>query len=790
MPVLGISVAAAQPPRDGMVLHLDAAGIPEADVANDGKVARWPDLSGRGNHVEQPDSTLRPVRVPGALNGMPVLVFSGKEFLDGPAVLQEGDLTFTFAAVWRRENTVGSQVICEQGAGGPGRRASLLTVDDRYGFNGQNNDQHSLLPYRASYFTVSVLTLDESGFARLWHNDSQTGTGARGQIDGTLQNTGATRFRVGAKIEGGGERLNGRIAEVIVYDRVLEPAEIKELNRYLGAKWDLGQTDKDGRRRMATMPTEEMDRGPDYTSKVPRFVFGETLEEQEAQLTDNPLVLRFAESRRELAADRYRPLYHFVSPESGLNDPNGLCFWQGRWHLFYQGYPPEDPRQHWGHAVSDDLIHWRDLPYAIYPDPEERCFSGAALAEDDRVIAMYHGTKVGNMVAVSSDPLLLNWEKVSGQAVIPIRNRDGSRPPYRVFDPCIWKKGEHYYSLSAGTVPHEHSGRRLRADFLLRSRDLVEWEYLHPFVDGDVFGLPGDDGACPYFWPIGDKHVLLHVSHMSGGKYIIGDYDEEADKLKATGGGDFNFGSLGPGGVHAPSACPDGNGGVIAIFNMNPAKHTPGWDHIMGLPRRLTLLEHDELGQEPAGDIESLRSSHVALGPLGLPANQEVVLDGVSGDAMEIELAIDPKGAQMIEVNVLRSPGREEFTRIAFYSHRGYRDWQRYDGWNWKEVHASRASVITLDNSRSSALPDAPSRPPESAPFHVAPGESLRLRIFVDKSIVEVFANGRQCVAARVYPGREDSLGVSIRSQGQPAELLSLNAWQMRSIYEQEGPRD
>ena len=113
-----------------------------------------------------------------------------------------------------------------------------------------------------------------------------------------------------------------------------------------------------------------------------------------------------------MADDPYRPIYHYVNPEGTLNDPNGLCFWQGRWHLFYQAYPPEDPRQHWGHAVSDDLIHWRDLPLAIYPNPEDRCYSGATLVEKDRVIAMYHGTRVGNMVAVSSDPLLLNWMKV------------------------------------------------------------------------------------------------------------------------------------------------------------------------------------------------------------------------------------------------------------------------------------------------------------------------------------------------------------------------------------------
>ena len=266
------------------------------------------------------------------------------------------------------------------------------------------------------------------------------------------------------------------------------------------------------------------------------------LREQEEQLRNDPQILRFAASRKQLAADRYRPIYHYVNPEGRLNDPNGLCFWQGRWHLFYQAYPPEDPRQHWGHAVSDDLIHWRDLPLAIYPNPERCCFSGSTLVEEDRVIAMYHGTEVGNMVAVSSDPLLLNWEKVTGKAVIPMRSPDGSPLPYRVFDPCIWKKDGMYYSLSAGTLPDGPGGKPVRANFLLRSKDLAHWEYLHPFVENDRYSLVGDDGACPYFWPIGDKHILLHFSHMSGGKYLLGDYDKERDKFVVTSGGDFNFG--------------------------------------------------------------------------------------------------------------------------------------------------------------------------------------------------------------------------------------------------------
>ncbi len=520
----------------------------------------------------------------------------------------------------------------------------------------------------------------------------------------------------------------------------------------------------------------------DYTSRVPKFTFADTLNEQEAQLEANPLLRRFRESRKSMAGDSHRPRYHYVNPEHRLNDPNGLCFWQGRWHLFYQAYPPEDPRQHWGHAVSDDLVHWRDLPYAIYPNPERCCFSGATLVEKDRVIAMYHGTEAGNMVAVSSDPLLLNWEKVTGRAVIPM-NPDESRPPYRVFDPCIWKQGDRYYSLSGGTLAHGPGGRRLRADFLWQSRDLATWRYLHPFLENDHYGRVGDDGACPYFWPIGDKYILLHYSHTSGGKYLLGDYDTGRDKFVVTNGGDFNFGPSGPCGVHAPSATPDGRGGVIAIFNMNPGRPTRGWNQIMTLPRRLTLGPRgsaDPLTIEPAGAVESLRRGHQHLGATSLPANREVVLDRIRGNVMEVVAEIDPGNASMVEMNVLRSPDAEEVTRIRFYKNRGYR--QREFGRHGK-ARQQLGSVITLDSSESSILPDVRSRAPESATVVLGKDEPLKLRVFIDRSVVEVFVNGRQCVAVRVYPGRADSVGVSLRSRGRDARLKSLNAWQMENIY-------
>lgn len=96
-------------------------------------------------------------------------------------------------------------------------------------------------------------------------------------------------------------------------------------------------------------------------------------------------------------------------------------------------------------------------------------------------------------------------------------------------------------------------------------------------------------------------------------------------------------------------------------------------------------------------------------------------------------------------------------------------------------------SVIAIDSSRTSIALDVLARPPESAPVFIEEDETVRLRVFVDRSVVEVFVNGRQCVAVRVYPERSDSIGISLLSRGREAKLLSLDCWQMKNIYEWAG---
>jgi len=148
-----------------------------------------------------------------------------------------------------------------------------------------------------------------------------------------------------------------------------------------------------------------------------------------------------------------------------------------------------------------------------------------------------------------------------------------------------------------------------------------------------------------------------------------------------------------------------------------------------------------------------------------------VVFDSIRGNSLELAAEIDPQLSRWVQLNVLRSPNAEEQTSITFYNFdRKLSIWYQTQG------------VVCLDGTRSSTSPDVWIRPPERAVME-RKDELLRLRVFVDRSVVEVFVNEKLYLAMRVYPGRQDSVGVSLRSQGQDALLKKLDAWQMQSIW-------
>jgi len=504
-------------------------------------------------------------------------------------------------------------------------------------------------------------------------------------------------------------------------------------------------------------------------SALEQRTYPDRLNEQLEALQNDDAVRRFRESRTQLAADPYRPLYHFSPPEGVMNDPNGLCVWQKRYHLFYQFTPAGADRVHWGHTVSDDLVHWRDLPIALYPDQEKDCYSGQTAVERDRVIAIYHGTRSGNSIATASDPLLLNWAKHPGNPVIPIVPVDENGAPYRVFDPCIWKEDDGYYALS-GTFKDGTRGVDCRnVGHLFRSRDLAEWEFLGPLIEDGFYTEPGEDGAVPNFWPIGNgKHMLLFFSHKRAAQYYVGTYDRRTHRLIPEYHGRMNYGPLVVGSLHAPSATVDGKGRFLSIFNVKDGMPQQGWSNLMTLPRHLSLDASNALRIEPVAEMSSLRSQHIGARPMPIPANAEVALRGVRGKAMEIDAIFDLGQARELGLCVFRSPDGQEQTRISLF-----RDAHRATG----------ESALQIDVSTSSLRHDVFARTPEIGPLRIGRDEPLHLRVFLDRSIVEVYANGRQCLTLRAYPQRDDNSGVAVFARGGDARLVSFDAWQMHSIW-------
>ncbi|MFB6229344.1 MAG: glycoside hydrolase family 32 protein [Halobacteriales archaeon] len=488
------------------------------------------------------------------------------------------------------------------------------------------------------------------------------------------------------------------------------------------------------------------------------------------KLRDSDRLREFAGNRQAFRDDPYLPRYHLVPPGGLLHDPNGALYWNGRYHLFYQFWPPDVSRHrswseamHWGHAVSEDLIHWTDLPVALSPDggPENGCFSGQALVEDDRVVLMYFGTEAGNCIATAEGPFLTDVEKHPENPVIPLE--EGA--PYDVFDPCLWRDDGTYYSLSGGLS----DGRT--AEFLFESANLADWAYLGPLIEDGYYTDPGEDGAVPNFFELDGSHVLLFFSHTRGPQYYVGEYDSTDHTFEVESHGRLNHGPVEHSNLHAPSVLEDGAGRRVAFFNIvegrenwaaNPGE---GWAGVISLPRRLTLSDGD-LRVAPVKEVEALRTNHRRIESEHIPANEEWVIPDVGGKSLELRAEMAVRDAQEITLSVLRSPGGEEQTSITY----------------WDAVDS-----VGIDTGRSTRHPEALARAPEIGPLSLAEGELLDLRVFVDRSVVEVFANGRQSLTTRVYPERTDSVGVSVQARRGPARLESMDVWDMRSIWPPEG---
>ncbi|MDQ2998687.1 MAG: glycoside hydrolase family 32 protein, partial [Chloroflexota bacterium] len=242
------------------------------------------------------------------------------------------------------------------------------------------------------------------------------------------------------------------------------------------------------------------------------------------------------QERQRLAGDPQRPGYHFLPPSNWMNDPNGVSQWDGQYHLFYQSNPlaARWGPIHWGHAASDDLVHWADLPIALAPTPggpdADGCWSGCIVDNGGVPTMLYTGLRgrAQRPCLATSDDGLLSWHKHPGNPVIAEPPADVDQGDFR--DHCVWQAGDDWYQVIGSKIDGVGG-----AALLYRSRDLIEWEYLHPLCVGDQ-AATGTIWECPDFFPLGDKHVLL-ISPIPLRKtlYLVGTYADHRFTPERTG---------------------------------------------------------------------------------------------------------------------------------------------------------------------------------------------------------------------------------------------------------------
>ena len=458
------------------------------------------------------------------------------------------------------------------------------------------------------------------------------------------------------------------------------------------------------------------------------------------------LAMTVRSHREQLLTDPWRPGYHFTVPEGVAIpfDPNGAIFWQGRYHLFYifQDTRSGIKSDHWGHVSSTDLFHWRHHPTGLL----EGMYSGNCFLNKDGIPTMcYHQVDQGNAMAVALDDELNEWTKLDSNPITPDTwEGDEHDGKYRSWDPFGWYDGNTYYAIFGGEHPA-----------IAKSTSLDEpWHYVGDLFAHGVDGVaPDEDVSCADLFKLDDKDVLLCISHRMGCRYYIGEWKNEQfypESHAQMSWVDNTF--------FAPESVLDDKGRRIMWawlldFREFAVRLEQGWSGTMSLPRVL-WLENGEMRMDVPEEIERLRYRPKHQENIEIQSDSEIILDAVNGNSLEIKLEFENSSASEYGIKICCSPDGQEQTVISYNP---------------------GDTALKVDTNNSG--PEKSPKHVESAPLKLTAGERLQLRIFIDRSVVEVFANNRQAIMRRIYPERSESTQVRVFASGNSVTVRRLESW-------------
>jgi sucrose-6-phosphate hydrolase SacC (GH32 family) len=473
----------------------------------------------------------------------------------------------------------------------------------------------------------------------------------------------------------------------------------------------------------------------------------------------------------------FRPQFHFSPKQNWTNDPNGLVFFEGEYHLFFQYNPFGDQWGHmsWGHAVSPDLVHWKELAVALPEENGVMIFTGSVVIDRANtsgfctngkpcMIAVYtgHTPKTAAMPALQTQNIAFSndrgrtWTKYAKNPVLNLNLSD-----FR--DPGVFWSDQSRRWIMAVSLPNDHKVA------FYGSPDLKRWERLSEFGPAgatagqwecpDLFELPVDGNATKTRWVL---KVGLNPGSLQGGsgeQYFVGSFDgtrftndnPPAITLWSDYGKDcycaLTFHNI-------PASHPGMMLGWMSNWQYAGRVPTHPWRGQMTIPREIALRTFPEgirLVQKPTAQLASLREKHSSTSGPELP---------ISSGSLVATASMKLQGATRAGWKLFSKDG--SFVAIGYDSAR-------------KEVYVDRTH--SGDGSFSK---DFPAR--TAAPL-AAPGDTLSFDILVDRNSMEVFAAGGRLAITNLLFAPDATRLVFFSEGGSPAKSLGAESWSIRSIW-------
>lgn len=470
------------------------------------------------------------------------------------------------------------------------------------------------------------------------------------------------------------------------------------------------------------------------------------------------------DSTQVKTGEQYRPAYHFTPKESWMNDPNGMVYFEGEYHLFYQYYPDDNVwgPMHWGHAVSKDMIHWERLPIALYPDKLGYIFSGSCVIDWEHTagfgsygspamvaIYTYHdpeGEKDEDNITFQTQGIAYSvdngrtWTKYEGNPVIPNPGIKDFRDPK-----VIWHADSKKWIMALAVKDHVS---------FYSSSNLKSWSLESDF--GEKVGAHGGVWECPDLFPMkdekGNKKWVLLVSINPNGpqggsatQYFVGDFDGKTftpnhDDVKWVDYGADNYAGV------TFSDIPEEDGRRLFIGWMSNWQYaqvvpTYKWRSAMTIPREL-VLKGNQLYSKPVKEMEKIVGEATSVNGSEYQSDSTSYLVTIED---EIERAV---------ISLSNDEGESFLIKI-------------------------NNGQITTDRTRSG---DA-SFSKEFAKVHDAKkigSKVSKVQLFVDASSVELFVNDGELVMTELLFPTEPLKNISMKG------VRKFKVSEVKSIWNQE----